>query len=268
MAQDQPGWAMQTLLGNDATQSTSEPIARRGRTPTLLFTASHGTGFRTVIHVSCPIRGIAMSRIGQDLRSGASPFSRTPTWRPMMWGMTPDSGLLFPSLPLRRGHAALGTDFDHQASRQAPLTSLHMGSSLVCRNNSSATPREVRGGGRPRRSGPGAIPLLWSGRGGNYKSSRALWKRLMEGHPVVCTPNISTWYAELSSDLSVQIRGKSGSARFPTTWRYLACGRANNVAPSYVIIGDPAVRFPCYDGTTPVSAAYYPRITSCRLAPS
>ncbi len=227
-AVERPGWQIETVLGERATKARL--AAALAAAPRLLFTASHGLGFRP---------DDPRQRDGQ----GALLCADWPG---------PGSGPV-PAEAYFAGH-------DLGAARLPGLVAFH----FAC--HGLGTPRFDSFARLPRQLAPRALvsrlpqrllaagalavighvdrawghSFLWPGAGPNWPAFESTLKLLMDGWPVgAALAPFGQRYAELSSELLDRLeadRGRADDDGLATLWT------ARNDARSYALLGDPAVR--------------------------
>ena len=67
----EPGWTIETVLGDSATKLRLRQLMGGPQTPSVLFTASHGMGFRPMMYARSNTRARCCARTGRERSSTA-----------------------------------------------------------------------------------------------------------------------------------------------------------------------------------------------------
>ncbi|CAG0931857.1 hypothetical protein TFLX_02323 [Thermoflexales bacterium] len=243
----QSGWQINTLLEAQATKANLSDLINSGKTPTLLYTASHGLGFPNNDPRQFPHQGALLC---QDWPGPGKWKQAIPTDFYFSADDVSDDARLLGSMAFFFACYGAGTprwdEFAQQASKQR--------AEIAPRAFLAQLPRRLlshpQGGmlavvGHVERAW--GYSFMWDRAGEQLTTFESALLGLLADKPIGhALDYFNTRYAEISSDLTAMIEdlnfgGKVDEVALAGMWT------ANNDARAYVIIGDPAVRLPVSD---------------------
>ncbi len=241
VGRDQPGWGVETVLGEEATRGRLGSLLDEA--PAFLFAACHGLGF-------------AADDPGQRDLQGSLVCQDWPG---------PDSG---GTGGIDRGHYFAAEDVGEKARVHGLIAFCY-----ACYG--AGTPRwddfTRRSQGERRQLAPGAFlgrlpqrllshpqggalavvghverawgfSLMWPGAGPQISAFESTLRRLLDGKPVGWAMEVfNQRYAELASDLAAEVESLGFGKKLDET-RLADLWTASHDARNYTILGDPAVR--------------------------
>jgi hypothetical protein len=242
MKTSEPGWQIETVLGDNARKARLSQLLGGGDSPALLFTVSHGGGFPNGHPLQLKQQGCL---ICQDWPGPKQWQQTTPPDFYFAGDDLTDSARIPAMIAFHFACFGVGTprmDDYAQAnpSQRAGLAPrafvAHLPQRLLGHPNGGA----LAVIGHVERAW--SYSFRWPHAGTQLVTFQSTLARLMEGHPVgSATEFFNERYAELASDLSMYLEDiKYG--RTPDDLKLSGMWTSNNDARSYSVIGDPAVR--------------------------
>ena len=265
VAADKPNWAVTTLSPEESTKARLGQLLGGADTPALLFTASHGMGFPNGDARQLPHQGALLCQDwpGPQAWRGRGPI---PTDFYFSADDVSSNANVLGLLAFYFACFGAGTprldEFAHRMGQRpeiAPHSFLaRLPRKLLTRGALAVVGHVERAWG---------TSFIWDRAGAQLGVFESSFKRLMEGHPIGSALEFFNGrYAELSSDLSVQIEEAQFDPEHVDNEKLAGMWTANNDARSYVVIGDPAARLPVVGEGAP--AAGRPGLPAeIRLAP-
>jgi hypothetical protein len=252
---DQPDWAVETVLAEQATKARLARMLGGDDTPALLVTASHGMGFPNGDARQLGHQGALLCQDWPGPRTWARPI---PPDHYVAADDVGDDARLQGLVSFHFACFGAGTprhdDFAHHA---------HLAPEAIAPHAFLASlPRRLLGhpsGGAL--ASVGHVERVWaysfvSAHGAAHRAVfESTLKRLLEGHPV---GSAVEYFNERHADLATELVAELEDIRFgkiPDDTYLASLWTAHNDARGYAVVGDPAVRLPLTaHSTTPVAA--------------
>jgi hypothetical protein len=242
VATDQPGWQLQTLLGNDAKKDGLRRVLGGEDTPAFLFTASHGMGFPAGDARQLPHQGALLCQDwpGPVQHQGEIPQDFYFAGEDLAADARLQGLIAFHFACYGAGTPQLD-DFAHRAFKEPkPIAPHPFVAALPQRLLGHANGGALAVVGHVERAWGYSFLGQQTGRQIDVFSSTL--KRLMDGHPIGSAVEFfNERYAELATILSSELEDvKFG--KIPDEYGLAEMWTAHNDARSYAIVGDPATR--------------------------
>ncbi len=240
IARDRPAWPVETVLGEDATKAALTERLGGGRTPSLLFTASHGLGFDPEDPRHRPHQGALLCQdwpgpqnwqggilhdhyfAGEDVSDTASPAGLIAFFFACYGAGTPT----FDSFETNGEQKRLAAESFVSRLPQRLLAHPRGGALAVIGHVDRAW----------------TFSFDWPESGAQLQVFESAIGRLLQGYPVgAATEYFNQRYAELYTDLTEEREEVRWGAR-PDFLNLSELWTAANDARAYLLLGDPAVR--------------------------
>ena len=240
MAKELDGWQVKKLMGRKATKARLLKRLGGKKTPSLLFTASHGVGFPNGHKLQQPHQGALLCQDWSGPRAGGVSQDVYLAGDDVTDDARPLGLVAFHFACYGAGTPML--DYFAQRTFQKPRP-------IAAHDFVARLPRRLLG--HPRGGALAVVAhiertwtyaFLWPKAGEQLQVYEGLIKRLVDGHPVGSAMEFfDQRYAELSSDLADELE-EIDHGRAPDDATLAGLWTANNDARSFIILGDPAVR--------------------------
>jgi len=243
LAKEHSDWKIQSVLGNEATKAKLGQFLGGSETPALLFTAGHGMGFPDGHELQLSDQGALLCSDWPGPLNWKKAISRDHYFSGTDLA---DNAHLNGLVTFHFACYGAGTprldDFAHQAFKKPVSIAPHAFISRL--------PQRMLG--HPKGGALAVIghverawgySFMWERAGRQLAVFESALKRLLKGNTVGSAMEyFNERYAELASDLSVELEDIEKYGKIPDDDELAGMWTANNDARSYVIIGDPAVR--------------------------
>jgi hypothetical protein len=235
-------WEVETILGEAATKQRLGQLLSGPRPPSVLFTASHGIGFRNGHPSQLAHQGALLCHDWPGPRRWRGPI------RPDHYfsgddldSQTPVAGLVTFHFACFSAGTPAADEFFRQTSQGRQTIAPHPFLAQL--------PQKLLG--HPRGGALAVVghvdrawaySFFWPQAGRHLKTFEGTLARLLKGQPVgYALEYFNQYYAELSSDLSEYLDDVDDG--MPSNdFELVRLWTSNNDARSYILVGDPAVR--------------------------
>ncbi len=245
LADAEPGWQVETVVGSAATKARLDELCGGSETPSLLFTATHGIGFPSGHPLQRACQGALLC---QDWPGPRAWHGRS--LQPDFYfaaADVADSADLSGLIAVHFGCYSAGTpQHEHygqtSAGNRKPIAPNAFLANLPTRLLSHPKGGALAVIGHVERAW--GYSFAWEGAGRQPTAFIDVFMRLMAGHTVgAATEPLNVRYAELAAGLAEELElARTGVMVDEETLAML--WTATNDARSYVILGDPAVHIP------------------------
>ena len=253
MHDNHPDWTVQSFAPDQATKATLASLLGGDKTPSLLFTASHGMKFAKDSPRQLPHQGALLCQdwpgpeqwtnkeipqdfyfAGDDLAANADLLGLIAFFFACYGGGTPQ--------------------FNEFTRQDRPGSTHAQPAEIASQPFLAKLPVKMLGRPRGALAVVGHVERAWSysfdwGKAGSQTTVfESTLKRLLNGHPIgSAVEYFNERYAELSTVLSDELEEIEFGKRYDP-FELAGMWTANNDARGYAIIGDPAVRLPVVRG--------------------
>ncbi len=257
-AQEEKGWQVDTILGSDAKRSRLEKLLGGAETPSFLFTASHGMGFRNDDPRQPRHQGALLCDEWPGPNNwvdAAGNSKRIPESFYVSADHVTNDARLLGLLAFFFACYGAGTPRQNDFPYLEPFTQEFLSPDAVPPHALVARlPQRLLG--HPKGSALAVVghveraweySFSWEGAGPQLGPLDDVIKQLTLGFPIgAAMEYANTRYAELSAMLTQELTNVKFGKK-PDDLKLANWWTANNDARSYVILGDPAVKLPVGD---------------------